>query len=97
MGKKRDVLNILSKKYSHVMLKSLEKGPKRFKDLSSSCEGEKMRAQRLKEFEDLKLLDVKVKRIGRRAVSVYRLSGIGKETLKLSEDIRKLQEKKQSD
>jgi DNA-binding HxlR family transcriptional regulator len=94
MGKKGDVLNILSKKYSYDMLKSLESGPRRFKDLSSSCEGEKMRAQRLKEFEELKLLDVKVERIGRRAVSVYRLSGVGKETLKLSEEIRRLQEKK---
>ncbi len=91
MKKKDDVLNVLSKKYSYEMLKNLRESPKRFKDLSSVCYIEKMRAQRLKEFEDLKLLDVKVKRVGRRAVSIYKLSDVGKETLKLAEDIKKLQ------
>ncbi|MCD6496125.1 MAG: helix-turn-helix transcriptional regulator [Candidatus Aenigmarchaeota archaeon] len=96
MEKKKDVLNLVSKKYSREMLKSLADAPKRFKDLSAACGGEKMRAQRLKEFEEFGLVKVNVERIGRRPVSVYELSDVGKSTLRLAEDIKKLQKKSQS-
>ena len=91
MGKKGDVLNVLSKKYSYEMMNALREGPKRFKDLSRACNSEKMRAERLRELEDLDLLDISLERAGRRAVSVYSLSDVGKATLKLAEDIRRLQ------
>ena len=93
MKKKKDVMNLISKKYSYRMLKSLEKEPKRFKDLADVCRGEKMRSQRLREFEEFNLLKVNVERVGRRAVSVYELSDTGKATLHLAEDIKKLQNK----
>lgn len=93
MRKKKDVLNLISNKYSYKMLKYLEKGPQRFKDLVDVCKGEKMRSQRLKEFEEFSLLEVNVKRVGRRAVSVYELSDTGKATLRLAENIRKLQKR----
>ncbi|MFH0956668.1 MAG: winged helix-turn-helix transcriptional regulator [Candidatus Aenigmatarchaeota archaeon] len=91
MGKKGGVLGVLSNKYSYGMLKAMEGGPKRFKDFSSACPGEKMRAQRLKEFEELDLLKVKVERIGRRPVSIYELSETGKKTLRLAEGMLSLQ------
>jgi DNA-binding HxlR family transcriptional regulator len=91
--KKDDVLNLVSKKYSGEMLRSLAESPKRFKDLADACRGEKMRAQRLREFEDFRLIKVNVERVGRRPVSFYELSDVGKRTLKLSEDIRNLQRK----
>lgn len=93
MKKKKDVMNLISKKYSYKMLKSLEKEPKRFKDLADVCGGEKMRSQRLREFEEFNLLKVNVERMGRRAISVYELSDTGKATLHLAEDIKKLQKK----
>ena len=93
MGKSRDILNLMSKKYSYKMLKGLEEGPKRFKDLSYACSGEKMRAQRLREFEDFKLLNVNLERMGRRAVSVYELSDAGRSILRLAEEIKKVNKK----
>jgi len=84
------VFRLLSKKYTYSMLKKLEEGPKRFKDFSDVCKGEKMRSQRLREFEKLSMVKVNLKREGRRAVSVYELSDIGRKTLKLAEDIRRL-------
>ena len=90
---KNSVMNLLSKKYTYTMLKALEKGPKRFKDLAEVCKGEKMRTQRLREFEEFRLIKVKPKRVGRRSVSIYELSDTGKGTLKLAEDIKKLHEK----
>jgi DNA-binding HxlR family transcriptional regulator len=93
MGKKKDVLNLISRKYSREMLRSLSRSPMRFKDLAEACEGEKMRAQRLREFEELNLVKVTPKRVGRRAVSVYELSDVGRDTLRLAEDMRKLQKK----
>lgn len=94
MGKKKDVLNLISKKYSPEMLKSLANAPKRFKDLADACGGEKMRAQRLKEFEEFSLVKVNVERMGRRPVSVYELSDVGKSTLRLAEEIKELQKKR---
>ncbi|MBN2330749.1 MAG: helix-turn-helix transcriptional regulator [Candidatus Aenigmarchaeota archaeon] len=96
MVTRKGVLNLISKKYSYNMLKTLEKSPKRFGELSEVCEGEKMRSQRLREFEEFDLLNIKVKRIGRRAISLYALSEKGKETLRLAEDINRLHEKKNS-
>lgn len=76
------------------MLKSLENSPKRFKSLSDVCEGEKMRAQRLRELESLELIKVRAKRVGRRATSIYSLSEKGKKTLRLAENIKKLEPEK---
>ncbi len=91
---KKDVLNLLSKKYTYEIMKTLETGPKRFKDISDVCRNEKMRTQRLRELETHSLVSIKVQRVGRRAVSFYRLSDAGNKTLKLAEDIAHLQEKK---
>jgi DNA-binding HxlR family transcriptional regulator len=92
MKKQKTVLNLLAKKYTCEILKTLENGPKRFKDLKSVCENEKMRTQRLRELEDLKMIKSQPKKIGRRAVCVYDLSNIGKTTLKLAEEVKKLHE-----
>ena len=88
------MLNLLSKKYTQKMLNALNEGPKRFKDLSPSCENEKMRTQRLGEFEKLGIVKVTPQRIGRRSISVYELSEKGKKILKLSEGITELDYKK---
>ena len=90
MKKQKTVLNLLAKKYTYEILKNLEKGPKRFKDLKTACENEKMRTQRLKELEDFKMIISKPKKIGRRAICIYDLSNIGKTTLKLAEEVKKL-------
>lgn len=90
MKKQKTVLNLLAKKYTYEILKSLKKGPKRFKDLKNVCENEKMRTQRLKELEDLKMIKSRPKKIGRRAVCIYDLSDTGKVTLKLAEEVKKL-------
>jgi DNA-binding HxlR family transcriptional regulator len=92
--KQKDVLNLLSKKYTYDMMKTLEHGPKRFKELSDACKSEKMRTQRLREFENFNLIEVTPKRVGRRSVSIYELSGVGKGILKLAEDIKRLQREK---
>ena len=92
MKKQKTVLNLLAKKYTCEILKTLENGPKRFKDLKNVCENEKMRTQRLRELEDLKMIKSQPKKIGRRAVCVYDLSNIGKTTLKLAEEVKKLHE-----
>jgi len=92
--KRKDVLNLLSKKYTYDMLKTLKHGPKRFKELSDVCRNEKMRTQRLKEFENFNLIKVTPKRVGRRSVSIYELSDVGKGILKLAEGIKKLQREK---
>ncbi len=86
----KGVFRILSKKYAYNMLKKMEEGPKRFKEFSDVCRIEKMRSQRLKEFEKLNLIKVNIKREGRRVFPVYELSDTGKKTLKLAEDIMKL-------
>lgn len=97
MARKRSVLNLLAKAYTFDMLESLREKPKRFKDLKAACENEKMRSQRLRELEDSELIKVKVRRIGRRPISIYELSELGKGTLKLAEEIKKLYEKKRSE
>ena len=94
MKKEKDVMNILSKAYTHAMLKSLDEAPKRFKELENACQNEKMRTQRLREFERFGLLKAKARRINGRAVSIYELSDTGKTTLKLAEDIKRLQKTK---
>lgn len=92
--REKDIMNLLSKKYTYKMLKSLDSSPKRFKDLADVCKGEKMRTERLKEFEQFSLIKVRPKRIGRRSVSIYELSDTGKNILKMAENIRKLYSKK---
>ena len=90
MRKRKNVLNLLAKKYTYKILKSLEKGPKRFKDLKFVCENEKMRTQRLRELEEFNMIKSQPKKIGRRAVCIYDLSNVGKTTLKLAEEVKKL-------
>lgn len=92
--REKGIIDLLGKKYTYEMLRSLERGPKRFKAMTDVCEGEKMRAQRLREFESLDLIRVRAKRIGRKAVSVYSLSEKGKKALKLAENIKKLESEK---
>lgn len=94
MKKEKDVINILSKAYTYAMLRSLEEGPRRFKDLADACQNEKMRTQRLREFEKFGLLKATARRVSGRAVTIYELSDTGKSTLKLAEDIKKLQRTK---
>ena len=84
------VFNLLSKKYTYDMLKSMEQKPKRFRDLERVCQNEKMRTQRLHEMEDVGIVKVKVKRIGGKAISVYGLSEKGKHTLKVAEDVKRM-------
>ncbi|VVB73731.1 Uncharacterised protein [uncultured archaeon] len=93
--KEKDVLNLLSKMYSYQLLQSMDRGPRRFKDLSEACQNEKMRTQRLREFESFSLIKVHPKRIEGRAVSLYELSETGRSTLKFAEDIKRLQKSKQ--
>lgn len=83
-------MNVLAKKYTYNILKALKEGPRRFKDISSACENEKMRSERLKELEKFNLIKVRVERIKGRAVSIYEISEKGKQTLKLVEDIKRL-------
>jgi len=90
MKRQKTVLSLFTKKYTYEILKSLEKGPKRFKDLKSVCENEKMRTQRIKELEEFKIIKSKPTKVGRRAVCVYDLSDVGKATLKLAEEVKKL-------
>jgi len=92
--KEKDVLNLLSKAYTYQLMQSMDRGPKRFKDLSDACQNEKMRTQRLREFESFDLVKVHAKRIEGRAVSIYELSETGRATLKFAEDIKKLQKSK---
>jgi DNA-binding HxlR family transcriptional regulator len=90
MTKQKTVLNLFTKKYTYEILKSLEKGPKRFKDLKFVCENEKMRTQRIKELEVFKMIRGQPKKIGRRAVCIYDMTDTGKATLKLAEEMKKL-------
>ncbi|MBI4019824.1 MAG: winged helix-turn-helix transcriptional regulator [Candidatus Aenigmarchaeota archaeon] len=88
---KESVIRLLGKKYTYGMLKSLEKGPKRFKGLEDICRIEKMRAHRLRELRSLDLIQARAKRVDGRAVSLYSLSEKGKSILRLAEDIKKLE------
>ncbi len=93
--KEKDILNLLSKTYTYQLLQSMDRGPKRFRDLSEACQNEKMRTQRLREFENFDLIKVRARRIEGRAVSLYELSDTGRATLKFAEDIKRLQKSKQ--
>lgn len=86
---KMKIIHFVSKKYTYDMLKSLKDGVKRFKDLKGACESEKMRTQRLKELEEFDLISVEVKRMGRRPVSIYKLSERGNNILKLVERMKR--------
>ncbi len=86
----KNMMGILAKKYTYDILKLLEKDTKRFKDISSVCESEKMRTQRLKELEQLNMIKAKAERIGGRAVSLYSISEKGRKILKIAEEIEKL-------
>ena len=90
--KKQEIIRLLGRKYTYSMLKALGKKPSRFKELSHACGGEKMRAQRLRELENVELIRVRAKRIGRRAVSIYSLSEKGRKTLRLAENLERLGE-----
>ncbi len=90
-AKEGDIISLLGKKYTYGMLRSLEKGSKRFKGMAEACEGDKMRAQRLREMESLNLIRIRAKRVGRRAVSVYSLSEKGRAALKLAEGMKRLE------
>ena len=92
--RKKGIMHLIGKKYTYEMLRSLEKGSKRFKAMHDVCKIEKMRVQRLRELESLELIKVRAKRIGRRAVSIYSLSEKGKKALKLAENIKKLETEK---
>jgi len=92
--KEKGILNLLSKTYTYQLLQSMDRGPSRFKDLSEACQNEKMRAQRLREFEGFSLIKVHAKRIEGRAVSLYELSETGKAALKFAEEIKRLQKSK---
>ncbi len=85
---KISLINFVSKKYTYRILKCLERGEKRFKDLKEGCEGEKMRVQRLKELESFGLIYVDVRRVGRRPVSLYSLSERGKNILRLFDEMK---------
>ncbi len=91
VSEEKGIIRLLGKKYTYNMLRSLEKGPRRFKAMSDVCAVEKMRSQRLRELESLNLIKVRAKRMGRRAVSIYSLSEKGKKALKLAESIKKLE------
>lgn len=67
----------------------MEIEPKRFKDLKEVCEGEKIRAQRLREFEYFGLIDVNAKRVNKMPVSFYKISEKGKIVLKLIDGMNK--------
>jgi DNA-binding HxlR family transcriptional regulator len=92
--KEKDILNLLSKTYTYQLLQSMDRSPRRFRDLSDACQNEKMRTQRLREFENFDLIKVHAKRIEGRAVSLYELSETGRATLKFAEDIKRLQKSK---
>lgn len=83
-----DIFQLVAKKYAYDILKALKDNTKRFKNLKEACEGEKMRAQRLKELEDSGLITVDIKRIGRRPISLYKLSKSGREVLEAVEKMR---------
>lgn len=86
----KNVMGLLAKKYTYNILKLLERDKKRFKDISAACAGEKMRAQRLKELEQMNMIKAKAERVGGRAVSFYSISEKGKKMLKIAEEIEKL-------
>jgi len=87
------LFNMISKKYTYDILKCLENESKRFKDIRIACEGEKMRAQRLKELETNGLIHVTVKRVGRRPVSFYKLSEKGNAILKILDEMKNAMKK----
>ena len=93
--KEKDIINLLSKTYTYPLLQSMNRGPRRFKDLSEACQNEKMRTQRLREFEGFSLIKVQARRIEGRAVSLYELSETGRAILKFAEDIKRIQKSKQ--
>ncbi len=86
----KGILKLLAKKYVFEILTALEEMPRRFKDLLTACEGEKMRTQRLRELENIKLIFVRVERVGRRPVSIYNISKRGREALRLIKEIKKI-------
>jgi len=91
LGTKKHNLQFLGKKYVYEMLKFMDgKEQLRFRDLEKVCPIEKMRNQRLREFEKFRLIQSDVKKIGRRPISVYSLSEKGKKVLALLEELRKI-------
>jgi DNA-binding HxlR family transcriptional regulator len=84
--REKALLKLLINDYSREMLRFLEE-PRRFKDLSAVCRVEKTRSERLREFERFNLIKVKPTRVGRRPVSIYRISETGRKALKLSDEI----------
>jgi DNA-binding HxlR family transcriptional regulator len=88
------IIRLLGKKYTSDILKSLDRGPKRFKAISDACEGQKMRAQRLRELKSLELIRIRAKRVNGRAVSIYSISEKGKRALQLAESLKKLEDGK---
>lgn len=85
------VIRLLGRKYTYDILKSLENRSRRFKEMADVCKGEKMRAQRLKELRSVELIKVRAKRVEGRPVSIYSLSEKGKRTIKLAEELQKLE------
>lgn len=83
MGKiRQSIFAVLGKAYAFEVLRFLEENPSsRFTDISPACRQEKVRAQRLRELEKEKLIEVKVKRVKGRAIQFYSLSNKGKEIL----------------
>jgi DNA-binding HxlR family transcriptional regulator len=86
--KPRTSMSILGKKYTYGILKTLEKGPVRFRDASSDCPSDKMKAYRLAEMEAAKIINMKHEMVGRKSVPFYTLSEKGKKLLNIAEELK---------
>ncbi len=95
MGRiKQGIFAAIGKAYAFEILLFLEgKSPLRFTDIHPACRQEKVRAQRLRELEKEKLIEVKMERLKGRAILRYSLSDKGERILQHMKEIQKIRNK----
>lgn len=93
MGRREhSIFILLSKSYTYKILKALETGQKRYRDLDKACHIMKMRSQRLKELENSGMVSSSAVRdqINGRATLLYSLTEKGRKVLTHVEEIKRI-------
>ena len=93
--KEENIERVLFKKYSYELLAEIYTRRKvRFRDLRKACPLDKVRSQRLKEFERLGLIKRDIEIAKGIPVIWYSITGKGEKVVKLLSELRKIIEEK---
>ncbi len=91
MGKREhSVFILLSRSYTYRLMRSLESGQRRYRELEKACPIMKMRSQRLKELENSGMVSAQPVRDGGRAALLYSLTDKGRKVLAHVEEIKRI-------